>query len=542
MAAAAAAAPSPAFPAPLGVAAAAPSAPLSAAGGLAAEAALALFQGHEVGGGDALSPPHLHHHHHRRGDRDPLPPAVAALYAGVCVLLVVAAGLASGLTLALLPLDGLDLALLAESGTTAERRAAARVAPLVARRHRLLVTLLLCNAAANEALPIFLDRLLDPLTAVIVSVTVVLVAGEIVPQAVCARHGLAAGASAAWLVRGLMALCSPLAWPLGRLLDALLGGEQRALFRGRAQLKALVDVHGADQAFGGTLSADEVRIIRGALDLTSKTARLAMTPLAAAFTVSDESPLDDALLDRILASGNSRVPVHRGADRARLVGLVLVKELVLVDPGAGTPVGRLPGGLVRPLPRLPADTPLYDMLRLFEAGGSHMAALVEAGPAAVVEGEAAEGAGGGGGGGAGVVAAAPAAAHASAAASSASEPRALGIITIEDVIEELLGHEIVDETDVFLDNARTMRVDVGAMTKALPPQLRRLLATGGLTPRVGLLASLAGRQVARPAQAGGAGQPARAGSAGLGSSPPGIGGRGVGPAMAGRAGGGGGAV
>ena len=52
--------------------------------------------------------------------------------------------------------------------------------PVLRRPHVLLVTLLLCNAAAAEALPLFLDRLADPVTAVLVSVTVVLLFGACV--------------------------------------------------------------------------------------------------------------------------------------------------------------------------------------------------------------------------------------------------------------------------------------------------------------------------------------------------------------------------
>jgi metal transporter CNNM len=44
------------------------------------------------------------------------------------------------------------------------------------------------------------------------------------------------------------------------------------MFR-RTQLKALVDMHGADEGLGGNLTVDEISVICGALDLTSKTAR-----------------------------------------------------------------------------------------------------------------------------------------------------------------------------------------------------------------------------------------------------------------------------
>ena len=59
--------------------------------------------------------------------------------------------------------------------------------------------------------------------AVLVSVVVVLVFGEIIPQAVCTRYGLAVGANCATFVRMLMFLTSPIAWPISKILDTVLG-------------------------------------------------------------------------------------------------------------------------------------------------------------------------------------------------------------------------------------------------------------------------------------------------------------------------------
>ena len=52
----------------------------------------------------------------------------------------------------------------------------------------------------------------------------------------------------------------------------------QALFR-RSQLKAMLDIHGIDYGLGGDLSEDEITVIRGALDLSHKTATSCMTPL-----------------------------------------------------------------------------------------------------------------------------------------------------------------------------------------------------------------------------------------------------------------------
>jgi hypothetical protein len=62
--------------------------------------------------------------------------------------------------------DPASLQVLRRSGTRREQRYAAGILPLVANQHFLLCTLLLCNAVAMEALPLFLDRLADPVTAI----------------------------------------------------------------------------------------------------------------------------------------------------------------------------------------------------------------------------------------------------------------------------------------------------------------------------------------------------------------------------------------
>lgn len=63
----------------------------------------------------------------------------------------------------------------------------------------------------------------------------------------------------------------------------------QALFR-RAQLKALVTMHSIEENFGGHLSATEINIIGGALDLTNKTAAHGMTPLEKAKSSAQLAP------------------------------------------------------------------------------------------------------------------------------------------------------------------------------------------------------------------------------------------------------------
>jgi metal transporter CNNM len=305
-----------------------------------------------------------------------------------------------------------------------------------------------------------------------------------------------------------MIICYPIAYPIGKMLDWVLGHSE-VLFR-RAQLKALVSIHGQEAGKGGELTHDETTIIRGALDLTEKIAVEAMTPIESTFSLDVNSKLDWESMGKVLARGHSRVPVYSGNPK-NIIGLLLVKSLLTVRPETETPVGAVS---IRRIPRVPSDMPLYDILNEFQKGSSHMAAVVKAKDKSkslpptldgekieknkVNEGDSAltmpllnkqeEKSGN-------VVVdidRSPKLGRMSRPSSlqrndmatyspeDIEEGEVIGIITLEDVFEELLQEEIVDETDEYIDVHKRVRVIAvaAASSVARAPSSRRLMYKG----------------------------------------------------------------
>eukprot|EP00977_Amphora_coffeiformis_P029897 scaffold43368_cov214-Amphora_coffeaeformis.AAC.3 len=167
--------------------------------------------------------------------------------ATVCVCI---AALAAGLTLGMLGMDPLLLLIKERASDSATERAQAKqLLPLVKQHHRLLVTLLLMNSIANEALPIFLEALVPPSVAILVSVTLVLFFGEIIPSAIfTGPNQLAIASALVPVVRLALFLLAPLAWPIAKLLDCVLhtagedGDDHGSSVYKRGELSALIRI------------------------------------------------------------------------------------------------------------------------------------------------------------------------------------------------------------------------------------------------------------------------------------------------------------
>lgn len=288
----------------------------------------------------------------------------------VIVGLVTFAGLMAGLTLGLMSLGLVDLEVLIKSGRPQDRVHAAKILPVVKRQHLLLCTLLIGNSLAMETLPIFLDKLVPPWAAILISVTLILMFGEILPQAICTRYGLKVGAAAAPFVRLLLVLFFPISYPISKVLDWMLGKGHSALLR-RAELKTFMDFHGNEAGKGGDLTHDETTIIAGALEMTEKTAKDAMTPISKAFSLDLDATLTLDTMNAIMTMGHSRVPVYHG-NPTNIIGLILVKNILSVDHRDAVPLRKM---IIRKIPRVSEDVPLYDILNEFQKGHSHLAAV-----------------------------------------------------------------------------------------------------------------------------------------------------------------------
>ncbi|KAI4271788.1 MAG: hypothetical protein LQ337_005755 [Flavoplaca oasis] len=339
------------------------------------------------------------------------------IYLAVAIGLVLLGGAFAGLTIALMgQQDEIYLQVIRTSGEPAEQKHAGRVLRLLKRgKHWVLVTLLLGNVITNETLPIVLDRSLGGgWPAVLGSTVLIVIFGEIIPQSICVRYGLPIGAYLSPLVLVLMYVLSPVAWPTAKLLDKLLGEDHGTTYK-KAGLKTLVTLHKSLGAAGEQLNSDEVTIISAVLDLKAKPIGSIMTPIKDVFTMSSDTVLDEKTMDIILGAGYSRIPIYEPKNPQNYVGMLLVKILITYDPEDSKRVNEF---ALATLPETAPETSCLDIVNFFQEGKSHMVLVSER---------------------------------------PGQDSGAIGVVTLEDVIEELIGEEIIDESDVYIDVHKAIR-------------------------------------------------------------------------------------
>lgn len=309
------------------------------------------------------------------------------------------------------------------SGKENHRKWAARIIPIRKRGNLLLCTLLLGNVMVNTGISVLTTDMTSGIAGFLISSAVITLFGEIIPQATCSRYALAIGAHTFWLVYIFMALLFPLTFPLSFFLDKVLGKEIGTVYT-KEELKRLVEIHVTTLKQESDLLEDEARILGGVLDFSKKKVEDIMTHVESTFMLDVSEKLDVDIMTKIWQTGHSRVPVYKN-NRDNIVGVLFTKDLVLINPEEGVPLSTVLTFYGREVIKVFPDTKLDEMLKVFKSGRSHLAIVHDV--------------------------------H----TPKFGDPvyQTVGLVSLEDLIEEMIKDEIVDETDVYIDNTSKNKVE-----------------------------------------------------------------------------------
>lgn len=213
----------------------------------------------------------------------------------------------------------------------------------------------------------------------------------------------------------LVYLLKPVTMPLGRAFDRFLSEIPPTMTRSELdQIVHSVDLKDTD------LSSEEIRILKHALSFGNKSVHDVMTPRSVINSVSADSLISPILLDELYKTGHSRFPVF-DTDKTEVLGILFIKDLLDIrDKTLASDV------MHKMVHYVNEERELDHVLQAFIRTKQHLFIVVN---------EFAE---------------------------------ITGLITIEDVVEQVLGKPIIDEFDRY----DSMRDVASAKAKKLKKQLK----------------------------------------------------------------------
>lgn len=276
---------------------------------------------------------------------------------------------------------------------------------LLADINRPLSAILILNTVAHtvgaagvgaQAMKIFGDA---PLTTGVISAALtllILILSEIIPKTLGAVFWKQLAPSTGAMLTTLTKIMSPLIWITEKITSGISKGKKKGAFS-RAEFIAMADVGEKE----GAIEANEGRIMKNLFSLRDMLAKHAATPRTVVFALPETCTIDQ-FLEAHSDKPFSRIPLYEETID-HVSGFVL--KLDLLQAKVDGQSGRTIGEFKRPLHNIPNTQNLSDLFNSMTADQVHIAAtLDEFGSFA-------------------------------------------GLITLEDVIETLLGIEIIDEVD-----------------------------------------------------------------------------------------------
>lgn len=250
----------------------------------------------------------------------------------------------------------------------------------------------------SESVKVFGEAYFGIISAILT--LLILVISEIIPKTIGASYWRTLAMSSAKIIRAMIVITYPLVW-LSELLTRCVSPKIQPLTVSREEVAAMVNV-GTDE---GVIEASENKVIQNFLKLSNVCAQEIMTPYVVVASASSKTTMKE-FYDNPALSSFSRIPVF-DTDREFIVGYVRranILEMLTQDKFSMTL-----GDLVRPVLFFMENTKVSEIWQKMLEKKEHISIITD------------------------------------------EYGCMRGIVTMEDIIETMLGVEIVDECDTIAD-------------------------------------------------------------------------------------------
>jgi len=228
----------------------------------------------------------------------------------------------------------------------------------------------------------------------------ILIFSEIIPKTIGTSYWRSLAIPASAIINGMIFVMFPLVWILEKL-TSLISSKSTQISVSREDISAMVSVATEEEV----IEKEEKKMIQNLLKLDEITAHEIMTPSAVVEMAESHMTIRDFYDSEELT--HSRIPVYDDENDEYVIGYVLRQEILekMAEDKFGMPLKEV----IRPIMNFKEEDTVSDIWEKMLEKKEHISVILD------------------------------------------EYGSVRGIVTMEDVIETMLGHEIVDETDEVVD-------------------------------------------------------------------------------------------
>lgn len=306
--------------------------------------------------------------------------------------------------------DSLLIEIKTISGTNEEKEMAEEIKSVLKKRNWLYITITFLMLFSIVFLTLIINKFFSSIKlTIIVSVLLIFVINGILPELLLPRQNnlLLYANKLLYLTKGFMIFSSPLTYPVSLFFDCLIGDKYNIKHRIlNFDIKALIEIHkrtkdeinnnnnnndytlslnkssSFEQSLinqekdNNNIGNEEANLLISALEIKDKCVSDLSIPIEKTFMLDYDEKLSPHKLKQIIDKGYSRIPVYANHNKNNILGLVRIKQLIGIINYQGRSLREIGVKHKPPLVIHPNES-LFTLLREFRKGKSHMAFITE---------------------------------------------------------------------------------------------------------------------------------------------------------------------